>query len=135
MPRRYIAIWLPAILMSSLSFAIDRGTCPSEMPPVGSIPKTVHKATKVGEKGVETVYVLTVISDTGYVCSVRALEGSSKEHQKSAEDAIRKWKFRPAMKGGRQVPVVVTVAVTFRANGQGEVSPHLEQPTPNPDKN
>jgi TonB family protein len=117
-----------------VSLAIDRGNCPSEPPPTVSVSKTskTPQTTEAGAKPVDTVYVLTLISDTGYVCSARALKGPSKELKKSAENAIRKWKFQPVMKGGRPFPVAVTVAVTFRMNGEGTASPQVEQQPSSP---
>jgi TonB family protein len=116
--------------------AIDHGTCPPGLPPIGSIRENprIPESPNADVKYAGTVYVLTVISDTGYVCSARAVKGPNKELKKRAEDTIRKWQFRPGTKSGHSVATVATVTVTFWMNRQGEiVTPSMEQQS-HPDK-
>jgi hypothetical protein len=40
----------------------------------------------------------------------------------SALDAVRQWKYSPTLLNGTPVPVVMTVTVNFRLNGDGRVS-------------
>ena len=116
--------------------AMDHGTCPPGLPPIGSIRENsrIPDPPNADVKYAGTVYVLTVISDTGYVCSVRAVKGSNKELKKRAEDTIRKWQFRPGVKNGHSVATVATVTVTFWMNRRGEIVAPSKDQDPQPDK-
>lgn len=106
------------------ALADDRGTCPDEAAPPASIPKAAKDEAKT-----DTVFVQAVISDTGYVCSARSIMGPNKNLKRKAEDAIRAWKLQPAMRGGRPVPVTVTITVQFRKDAEGKLSPQIQQPS------
>jgi hypothetical protein len=132
---RFLKLSIPAfIALATLpAGAIDRGTCPPSSPPISS----VHENSRIPDppspdvKYAGTVYVLTVISDTGYVCSARAVKGPTKELKKKAEGTIRKWQFRPGIKNGHPVATVATVTLTFWMNKEGEiVTPSKDQQSP-----
>lgn len=80
-----------------------------------------------------TVTLLTVLSDKGYVCSTRVLQGIDQQMNKRAEDAVRQWHLTPAKKDGRNVPVVVTITVTYWMNGKGEIVSDAPTPATTPD--
>jgi len=75
------------------------------------------------------VTLLAVISDTGYVCSARVLKGINKEIDRSTQKAASKWRFKPAMKDGRPVPVVVSIDVNYKVDANGQLV--SDAPPPN----
>lgn len=69
------------------------------------------------QKGLEDIIVLRILlSDTGAVLETKVLRAARVDPQfeKSAEDAVRRWQFSPATKGGRAVSVWYNVAVPFQ---------------------
>jgi TonB family protein len=84
---------------------------------------TQRKATapSPSDKTVPTVTLLVVVSDTGYVCSARVLKGINKEIDKAAREAVLKWRFKPAMKDGKPVPVSVSVELHYKADANGKL--------------
>ena len=70
------------------------------------------------------------MSDTGYVCSAKVIDGIDKKSDADAENAVRHWNFAPAKKDGRPVPVVVTVQVRYERDKDGNVILSSHQPTP-----
>lgn len=95
-------------------------------PALASIPKPSKHA---HQDKIDTVYVLVVISDTGSVCSARAVTGLE-DDRKKAEDTVRTWKFSPGKQGGRPVPVGALVQIQFRKNAKGKVSPEPQPSNP-----
>src|ERR1022692_75737 len=83
------------------SLAENRGTCPPS-PPVER-----HRTNSSDQSGKITVQV--VVSDTGYVCSAKVIDGIDKKSDADAETVVRQWHFAPAKKDGRSVSVVVAV--------------------------
>jgi protein TonB len=68
-----------------------------------------------------TVRLAARIDDTGTVESLRLVSG----HPllvKAAFDAVKQWRYRPAMVDGRPVSVVTMIEVTFRM-GTGQLPP------------
>lgn len=116
-----------ALMTASPAFAGGpQGGCPDVAPPLASVPKPAKHA---HQDKTDTVYVLAVVSDTGSVCSARAVTGSADE-RKEAEDAVRTWKFSPGRQGGRPVAVGMLVQMQFRKNAKGEVSPEAQPSDP-----
>jgi TonB family protein len=120
---RVPAIVALSVLACATCIAEDIGRCPSDIPPIASVPKSVAPASPDPDKKYAgSVVVITVVSDTGYVCSTRVARGINKELNKKAEEAVRHWRFKPASKDGHPVPVAVAVEVHFWMNGKGEIS-------------
>jgi TonB family protein len=61
-----------------------------------------------------TVVLLIGVSAKGRVEAVRVLRSDEAAFEKSAVATVRKWKFKPAEKDGRPVPVQVTVEMKFQ---------------------
>jgi len=61
-----------------------------------------------------TVVVQAVIGEDGSVEDVEVLRSSSPLFTDSAVEAVRGWKYRPALQNGRPVRVYFTVRVEFR---------------------
>jgi protein TonB len=61
-----------------------------------------------------TVVLLIGVSAKGHVEAVRVLRSDKAAFEKTAVATVRKWKFKPAEKDGRPVPVQVTVEMKFQ---------------------
>ena len=105
--------------------AENKGTCPPS-PPVAR-----HRTNSSDQSG--TITLQAVVSDTGYVCSAKVIDGIGKKSDADAENAVRQWHFDPAKKDGRPVPVVVTVEVHYERDKDGNVILSSHQPTPTQD--
>ncbi len=60
-----------------------------------------------------TVVMLVGINAKGHVEAVRVLRSDEHAFEATALDTVKKWKFRPAEKEGKAVPVQVTVEMKF----------------------
>lgn len=87
------------------SLAENKGTCPPS-PPVER-----HRISGSDQSG--NITLQAVVSDTGYVCSAKVIDGIDKKSDAEAEKAVRQWHFAPAKKDGHPVPVVVKVEVHY----------------------
>ena len=54
-----------------------------------------------------------VVTVDGMPANVRIKNSLSDDFDKAAVDPVRQWKFTPATKGGRPVPVMIAVEVKF----------------------
>jgi len=103
--------------------AQDKGVCPGLAPKPSKVPADHGPAPKPPSPGAQlsVIPVWVEISDTGYVCSAEPIGKPDKELAKKAVDAVRQWKFNPAKKDGRAVPVTVVVRVNFWRDAKGEL--------------
>lgn len=69
-----------------------------------------------GRKIEGVVTVLFVVDETGKVVRQRAEKSNNEAFEKPALDAVKQWKFEPAVKGGQRVACKMRVAVRFQAN-------------------
>jgi protein TonB len=77
-----------------------------------------------------TVILEATISEQGRVTDVKVLRGIPLLDN-SAIDAVRQWHYSPTLLNGTPVPVVMTVTVNFRLNGDGRSSaPAAVKPAP-----
>lgn len=60
-----------------------------------------------------TVVMLIGVNAKGHVGAVRVLRSDEAAFEKTAVETVKKWKFKPAQKGGHPVPVQVTVEMKF----------------------
>jgi TonB family protein len=102
--------------------AENKGTCPPS-PPVAR-----HRTNSSDQSGKITLQA--VVSDTGYVCSAKVIDGIDKKFDADAENAVRQWRFVAAKKDGRPVPVVVSVEVHYERNKDGNIILSSHQPAP-----
>jgi hypothetical protein len=102
--------------------AEDKGTCPSA-PPVNT-----HRTKSSDRSGKITLQA--VVSDTGYVCSVKVIDGIDKKSDTDAENTVRQWHFARAKKNGHPVPLVLAVEVRYDRDKDGNVILSAHQPTP-----
>jgi TonB family protein len=60
-----------------------------------------------------SVLIDALIDATGHVIAMKVVSGPTLLHQ-SAMDALRQWKYQPALLDGRAVPMHLTVTIQFR---------------------
>src|SRR5271169_4415899 len=60
------------------------------------------------------VVMLVGINAKGHVALVHVLRASNDAFQQSAESTVKTWRFTPAKKDGKPVPVQVTVEMRFQ---------------------
>lgn len=76
-------------------------------------PRYPMQALRRGERG--TVTVRAEIGADGVPASVSVARGSgSHSLDRAAVDAVRRWRFRPAMRGGQPTTAVVEIPVEFK---------------------
>ena len=109
---------------SVASMAEKKGNCP----PSPSVDRH-HTPSKAQEYGKITLQA--VLSDTGYVCSAKVIDGIDKESNADAEKAVQQWHFAPGKKDGHPVPVVITVEVQYERDKNGNVVLKSHNPTLN----
>jgi len=61
-----------------------------------------------------TVVMLIGVNTKGHVEAVRVLRSDEQAFETTAVATVKKWKFKPAQKDGRPVPVQITVEMKFQ---------------------
>ena len=107
--KRYLA--LLCIVSSAALFAQTQKTTP---------PKPVHivyaryPESAIREGIDATVLVMLTIPPDGVPKNVKIAKGFRPDFDESAIDAVRQWKFRPAMRDGKPTEVTVTLEIVFK---------------------
>jgi protein TonB len=97
---------LPATAIAQTSgFRLEQQ--PKPIPPEG-----LHK---IGKQG--NVVLIGRLDTTGRVQDIIPLAATNLGFVESAVAAVKNWKFRPAMRGGRPIDVAVNLGVRFRIDG------------------
>ena len=78
------------------------------------------KAAKFG--GIVTVNLW--VNEQGDPTHVRVVRGIGKGLDEKAVEAVKQWKFRPAMEDGKPVTVELNVEIMFRAGGRRSARGH-----------
>lgn len=78
-------------------------------------PRYPARAQRRGESG-EVVLSIDVDARGRVARASVASSSGSKDLDRAALDAVRRWRFRPAMRDGRPVPATVTVPIAFDAS-------------------
>ena len=60
------------------------------------------------------VVMLVGVNSKGHVAAVRVLRSDERAYEQTAVATVKKWKFKPAEKSGRPVPVQITVEMRFQ---------------------
>ncbi len=97
------------------SLAENKGSCPPA-PPVER-----HRPTSKAQESTDTITLLVVLSDAGYVCSAQVIHAPDKKSGVDAVSTVRQWHFEPAKKDGRRVPVLITVEVKYERDKDGNI--------------
>jgi protein TonB len=84
-----------------------------QMPVATSQPGAVYPRTLRTQRLEGSVDVGFVISSKGTVQDPHAVSSTHEGFEQAAIDAVKKWKFKPAMKDGKPVNTKVLVTVTF----------------------
>jgi TonB family protein len=89
--------------------------------------------------GIEGLVVLEGTIDTeGNVSKVKVLKGENESLNKAAAEAVKQWKYKPAILKGKPMPVNFTVTVKFSLNDKESGAPKpaesAEHPGPKPVK-
>lgn len=90
------------------------GTPDPALPPriVESLPAPYTESARA--QGIEgTVVLMVLVRRDGSVGAANVSQGLEASLDHSAQDTVRRWKFAPAMRGGRTVDVVLEVKVKF----------------------
>ena len=77
--------------------------------PAPNYPMAARQMRREGE-----VELRLLIDAQGQVAAVEVLTGGRTDFASSAERAVRKWKYRPAMKDGVPVQVKIVEKVSFK---------------------
>jgi hypothetical protein len=127
--------WLTCVvlLLATLTFSVaeDKGTCPPAPPPGAfDLSKKIAKPTTTDSQGnrIATITLLAVVSDKGYICSARVIQGLERKADAEAVKAVLKWHLPPATKDGHAVPTVATIEAKYRIDKNGNVT--IESPKP-----
>lgn len=75
----------------------------------------VYPAAMRGAKTDGVVTVLFVVDATGKVSNPRVDKSSHPAFEKPAMDAVKQWKFEPAVRAGQRVPCKMRVPIRFQA--------------------
>jgi periplasmic protein TonB len=97
------------------SAPLARGTSPEPIPGQMPAPEYPRRALRRGEQG--TVLVRAEVGSDGVPISVSLVQGSrSRDLDRAALDAVRRWRFRPGHANGRPIVGSVVVPIEFRAD-------------------
>jgi protein TonB len=106
--------WLGLLLATSLCFAQDPPRAGQDVQPATLIhrvqPDYPDAWKREGIQG--TVHLRAIIAKDGSVQGVTVLDGDARL-AKSAEKAVKKWRYKPKMLNGEPVDVQTTIAVVF----------------------
>ncbi len=72
-----------------------------------------------------TVIVEAIIDEQGDVVNTRVLKGQPLGLDQAAVEAIKTWKFKPAMKAGKPVKVYYVLTVNFQVDSSTVLGPQL----------
>jgi len=61
-----------------------------------------------------TVVMLIGVNTKGHVAAVRVLRSDEQAFETTAVATVKKWRFKPAQKDGRPIPVQITVEMKFQ---------------------
>ncbi len=93
--------------------ALAPGNVPVPIPGQSPAPDYPAAAMRNGEQG--TVMVRVEVGADGAPLSVEVAQRSgSRDLDRAAVDAVRRWRFQPAQRDGQPVPGAVTVPIDFR---------------------
>jgi TonB family protein len=113
LPRAGIA-WLALLLAAPLCFAQEQSKAGQDLEPaalVHQVPPDYPDAWK--REGLQgTVHLRATIAKDGTLQAVTVLDGDARL-AKSAEKAVKKWRYKPKMLKGEPVEVQTTIAVVF----------------------
>jgi TonB family protein len=106
--------WLGLLLAASVCFGQDQPKAEQDVQPAILIhrvkPDYPDSWKREGLQG--TVHLHLTIAKDGSVRDIKLVDGDSRL-TKSAEKAVKQWRYKPALRNGEPVEVQTTVAVAF----------------------
>ena len=96
-------------------------------PEIISAPRPVYTELARRARVSGTVIVEAIIDEQGNVGNVRVLKGQPMGLDQAAVDAIKTWKFKPAMKDGKPVKVYYVLTVNFQVDDSAPLGPQLRR--------
>jgi TonB family protein len=91
-------------------YKVGRGVTP---PVALETPQPTYQQEAKKAKYQGTVLLWIVIDEEGSVTEVKVVRSIDKNLDRKAVEAVRKWRFKPAMKDGNPVAVEINVEVNF----------------------
>ena len=105
----------PANTVDDEAFAVYQRVTPGMKPPKATrAPDPDFTVIPVDAEPRGIVVMLIGINAKGHVELVHVLRASNDAFQQSAATTVKKWRFTPAKKDGKPVPVQVTVEMKFQ---------------------
>jgi len=89
-------------------------------------PEYTEEARAAGQEG--TVILAVVISEEGIARDIKVVRGLGQGLDAKAVDAVQRWRFRPAKKDGKAVPVAANIEVNFRLADHPPSAPEPPEP-------
>jgi TonB family protein len=81
-------------------------------------PRAIFQSAPVYPSGMRSiegvVQVIFIVDAFGKVTNPRVEKSTNKEFEKPAIDAVKQWKFEPAVRGGQRVPCKMRVPIRFQ---------------------
>jgi periplasmic protein TonB len=106
--------WMGLLLAASVCFGQDQPKVGQNVQPATLThrvkPDYPDSWKREGMQG--TVHLHVTIAKDGSVRDIKVVDGDSRL-AKSAEKAVKQWRYKPAMRNGEPVEIQVTVAVVF----------------------
>ncbi len=106
-----LAVILSVVALSGLPARAEDGTEPPV--PVRTVrPEYPDELRRAGISGVVTISC--TIDEKGNVVDPKVVKASNTAFSSPALDALSRWKFKPAKKGGNAVPIKVSFPIQFK---------------------
>jgi protein TonB len=113
MKIHHVLFLLPALVVGGLTARADDAVEPPV--PVRTVaPRYPDSMRHDGSSGVVTVSC--TVDEKGNVLEPKVEKASNAEFAEPALEALRKWKFKPAKKGGNAVAIHVSFPIKFNIN-------------------
>jgi TonB family protein len=106
-----------ALFWATLSFGLPPAVTPPE---VVEAPPAVYPASALEARREGTAITSVTIDATGDVTEASIVESAGEDLDRAALDAVRRWKFRPAMRGERAVASRLRIPIRFVLPEQGK---------------
>jgi protein TonB len=105
--------WLGLLLAASLCFAQDQPKAGQDVQPATLIRVNPDYPDSWKRQGIQgTVHLRATIAKDGSVRDVKVIDGDPLL-AKSAENALKKWRYKPTMVNGEPVDVQTNIAIVF----------------------
>lgn len=77
----------------------------------------LYPAEMRGKKIEGSVSIIFIVDPNGRPVELKVLKSTHPAFEKPAMDAVKRWKFEPAIKAGKRVPCKMRVPIRFEPNG------------------